>query len=79
MWLTVLTLLVGLLGVTYLWMRKKFSYFASIGIAENPGYFPLGSNSSWKLLTGRMAFPSMTDDAYNNFPDEKVCSNLIFF
>jgi len=41
------------------------------------GYFPLGSNFSWKMLTGRLAFVDLTNDSYNNFPNEKV--NLVCF
>jgi len=39
------------------------------------GYFPLGSNFSWKMLTGRLAFVDLTNDSYKNFPNEKV--NLV--
>jgi hypothetical protein len=77
MWLTVLTIVIGFFGVLYLRMRKQYSYFRSKGIAEDPAYFPLGSNTTWKLLTGRLAFIQMTDAAYKNFPNQKVC-NLYF-
>ena len=36
------------------------------------GYFPLGSNTSWKLLTGKIGFVQLTDEHYKNFPNEKV-------
>jgi hypothetical protein len=38
-------------------------------------YFPLGSNSSWKMLTGKASVIEATDEAYNNFPNEKVNLN----
>ena len=104
------TLFLGFLIVLYLWTKKKYSYFRSKGIAEEPGdfkwylrtfvclyianilifshshkikfniclgYFPLGSNFSWKMLTGRMALVQITDDAYNNFPSEKVTRHIL--
>jgi hypothetical protein len=77
MWLTVLTIVIGFFGVLYFRMRQQYSYFRSKGIAEDPAYFPLGSNTTWKLLTGRLAFIQMTDAAYKNFPNQKVC-NLYF-
>ncbi len=60
------------LTVLILWIRKTFSYFRSQGIAEDPGYFPLGSKSSWKLLATRIAFLEMTDQIYLDYPDEKI-------
>ena len=33
----VFTILFGLLGAAYLWMRQRFSYFRSKGITEEPG------------------------------------------
>jgi hypothetical protein len=40
-------------------------------------YFPLGSNSSWKVLAGKASFIEGTDEEYKKFPDEKVNKILI--
>ena len=67
----------GLLTIFYFRIRFKFSYFRSRGIAEDPGYFPLGSTTVWKLLTGKLAVSQMLDDAYKKFPNEKVSKSIL--
>jgi len=66
------SLVLIVLTIFYLWTRKTFSYFRSQGIAEDPGYFPLGSKASWKLLTTKIAFLQMTDQIYDEFPNERI-------
>lgn len=67
-----LTVFLGLLVIFYLKIRKKMCLFKSEGIAEDPGYFPLGSNSSWKVLTGKIPFIQISDETYLKFPSEKI-------
>jgi hypothetical protein len=45
MWIYILSSVVGFLGLAYLWMRKKFSFFRSKDVPEDTGYFPLGSKA----------------------------------
>ena len=72
MWFNVLAILIGFIGVAYLWMKQKFSYFRSRGIAEEPGYFPLGGKGTWQMLIGKTAFPKITDHIYKEYPNEKI-------
>jgi cytochrome P450 len=72
MWQILLAVFLGLLAWLYIRVQKKFNYFASNGVAQDPGFFPLGSNSSWKLATGKLAFTKLTDETYEKFPTEKI-------
>ena len=72
MWFNVLAILLGFLGVAYLWVRQHFSFFRSKGIAYESGYFPLGGKGTWKMLIGKMAFPNLTNHIYTEYPKEKI-------
>jgi len=72
MWQILLAIIITLFTIFYLQVKKKFSYFKSHGVPEDPGFFPLGSNSSWKFLTGRAALTTITDESYLKFPNEKI-------
>ena len=72
MWATVTILVVGLVSAIWLWSRKRFGIYRKYGVPEAPGYFPLGSSCNWKLMTGKVAFPSMYDDIYDSHKDAKV-------
>ncbi len=72
MWQILLVIFLGLLTWLYIRVQKKFDYFASKGIAQDPGFFPFGSNSSWKMTTGKLAFTKLTDETYEKFPKEKI-------
>ena len=69
MFLTVISLLVGLLTLLWLWSKKKFSVFRTHGIPEDPATFPLGSSATWCVLTGG-SFQDMYDKAYKDFRDQ---------
>jgi len=72
MWQILLAILLLLLTWLYFRVQKKFNYFASKGIAQDPGYFPFGSNSSWGLISGKLANSKLTDETYKKFPNEKI-------
>ena len=72
MWSDILLISLGLLTVAYFWMRKKFTFFRSKGIPEDPGYFPFGSQASWDMLSGKASFANLTDHTYKNFPNDPV-------
>ena len=65
-------LVLGLLGLGYIYFSKIFSYFRNHGVPEAPGYFPFGSSNNWKFMTGRLAFTQLTDEIYLKYPDAPV-------
>lgn len=56
----------------YLWSRRTFSYFRTLGIPEDPGWFPFGSKTGWQMLTGKVAFQQLTDRIYKDYPNDKI-------
>ena len=65
-------LAVGLVTVLYLYFAKKFAYFKNHGIPYEPGYFPLGSSPTWKLLAGKLSFVRLTDEIYKTHQNDKM-------
>ena len=56
-------------------VRVNAPLFTTFIITFFSAYFPLGSNSSWKMLTGKSSVIEATDEAYKMFPNEKVNIN----
>ncbi len=67
-----LALLLGVILLGYLYVKKKFNYFASIGIPHQPGTFPLGSDLVWKMFQGKVSFVQIHEIIYKEFPEAKV-------
>jgi len=66
------TLAIIFITIIVVIIRKKFTYFRSHGIAEDPGYFPFGSKATWKMLSAKISFTETTDQIYKDFPNEKI-------
>ena len=66
---TILTVLIGLIYVYY---RKKHQYFANLGIPYEPGYFPFGSWKTWKVFMGQGSLFQIPDEIFDNYPGQKV-------
>ena len=49
------------------------------GVAQEPGYFPFGSQDVWDMLTRKINFNQITVRAYNNHPDEAIVGEYGFF
>ena len=79
MWHIILALVAVALTVFYLYVRNKMSYWRKLGVPEDPGYFPFGSQASWDFLLQRIAFTEITDSVYWNHPDAKVVGGYDFF
>lgn len=72
MWFTLSLILIGGFTALYLWVWRKFQYFAKIGVPADPAYFPLGAKSQWQLLAGKKGFNSMLDEVYLNNRDKPM-------
>lgn len=79
MWMTVLIILIGGFTALYLWVWKKFQFFEEHGVPYEPGYFPFGSESNWKIVSRKIAFSDMMTDAYHNHKNDKLLGLFGFF
>ena len=53
----------------YFHVKSKMNFWKEHGIAQEPGYFPFGSQTSWDVLRRKVAYTRTTDRAYKNHPD----------
>jgi hypothetical protein len=67
-------LTLGLLTGIYFGSIKKFNYFRSKGVPQEPGYFPLGSKNNWQVLSAQLAFADLTScrEIYEKHSSELV-------
>ena len=63
-------LLIGLVTVYYIYVKKKFNYFSTIGVPHQPGTFPLGSDVTWKMFTGKISFFKISDIIFDQFKEK---------
>ena len=59
-------LLIGLFMAFYFYVKKKFNYFSSIGVPHQPGTFPVGSDVTWKMFSGKISFVKIVDEIYDD-------------
>ena len=69
MWIV---LLLGIFLLSYLYVKKKFTFFSKHGVPHQPGTFPLGSDVIWKILTGKLGLMQPQEVIYKEFPDAKI-------
>ena len=60
---------VVLVTALYLHVKSKMNFWKERGIAQEPGYFPFGSQTSWDLFQQKLAFTQITNRAYENHPN----------
>ena len=65
-------LLIAGFVLLYFYVWKRFQYFKNHGIAHEPGWFPFGSPSFMKALTGQIAIFGLPEYIYKKHPKEKV-------
>ena len=67
-------LLIAIAGVTYIFYMgwKKMSFFRNLGIPEDPGTYPIGSQPQWELFSGNLAFVNLFDKQYKQFEGLKM-------
>lgn len=70
MWITILILLIGALTVCYAWVMKRMSLFKNANVPEDPGYFPMGSTTSFKVIKQQLSFVMQSDELYWKFRDK---------
>jgi len=56
------------LTALYFHVKSKMNFWKERGIAQEPGYFPFGSQTSWDAFQQKVAFNQMTNRAYENHP-----------
>ena len=62
----------------YIHIRRKMSYWRNQNIAEDPGFFPFGSQGIWDTFMQRKTFIEMADDAYKKFEGERLVGSYDF-
>ena len=55
----------------YCCITKDYGFFKKMGIPESPGYFPLGSVWTWRVVTGHGDAFKMLDDPKDALTNEK--------
>merc|ERR1719242_2896304 len=76
MWFEILLLLLLVFVYIYWFVTKNFGYFKKLGIPEDPGTFPFGSDNSWKAWTGKMSGLKTYEN--EKFKDEKYYGFYLF-
>ena len=67
----ILTLIIGIMLLLTFHFYKKFSYFRNKGLTEDPGYFPIGSSVTWKIIFGNISIRHMTKELYFKYPNDR--------
>ena len=67
----ILLLLLLVFAWVYCYVTKHFGFFKKIGVPEEPGTFPFGSDSMWSAWTNKKSGIKMYDDEAGRFKDEK--------
>ena len=67
----ILLLLLLVFAWVYWYVTKHFGFFKKIGVPEEPGTFPFGSDSMWSAWTNKKSGIKMYDDEAGRFKNEK--------
>ena len=67
----ILLLLLLVFAWVYWYVTKHFGFFKKIGVPEEQGTFPFGSDSMWSAWTNKKSGIKMYDDEAGRFKDEK--------
>jgi len=65
--------------VFYLYVKSKMNFWKKRGIAQEPGYFPFGSLSTWDMLKQKGSYSEITNRAYFNHPEALLVGEYGFF
>ena len=71
--------LVGVLTFAYYRVWKKLKLWSSMGLAEDPGSFVMGSQPNSDALSQKSSFNDMFDQAYEKFRDQKMWGSYGMF
>ena len=77
--LQLVALLVGVLTFAYYRIWKKLKLWSSMGLAEDPGSFVMGSQPNSDALSQKSSFNDMFDQAYEKFRDQKMWGSYGMF
>ena len=76
MWFEVLLLFLLVFAYVYWYVTKNFGFFKKLGVPEEPGTFPFGSDHSWKAWTGKIS--GIKTYEVEEFMDEKYFGFYMF-
>ncbi|CAO1432976.1 unnamed protein product [Diamesa hyperborea] len=72
----VLGLVIGIIGLIYIWVKKRFTYWSDRGVVQVPPVFPFGT------LTGvgyKVHFSKVTELIYNEYKKKASMVGMYFF
>jgi len=78
MWEIVLGGVLVAFTMFYMYIRRKMSFWRNQGVAEDPGYFPFGSQGTWDFLTKKIAINQISEEAYTSHPNALVVGTYEF-
>jgi len=67
-----LLLIIGLLTALYFKTWKKMTHWSSMGVPEDPGSFPLGSQPNKDMIMQKISFADYFDKSYPRFKKDKL-------
>ena len=67
--------LVGFLTYFYFKTWKRMKLWSSMGVDEDPGSFPFGSQPNHELMMQKISFNNMFDESYPKFKGKKFWGN----
>ena len=53
-------------------VTRQFGLFRSLGLPEEPAWFPFGSDATFSLMTGKVPFVHVPDQVYNRHRGERM-------
>ena len=78
MLIEVLLLLLLLCLLSYWYVTRHYGYFASLGIPEDPGSFPYGSECMKRVWTGKVTVTKSFEDPERKFANERFWGLYMF-
>ena len=70
--LQIVLVVLGLLTYVYYRSWRKMRLWSSMGVEEDPGSFPFGSQPNWGLMTQKISFNETFEEAYPKFKHLKL-------
>ena len=67
-----LLLIIGLLTALYFKTWKKMTLWSSMGVPEDPGSFPLGSQPNKDMIMQKISFADYFEKSYPRFKKDKL-------
>ena len=72
----VLGLVTGIIGLIYIWIKKRFTYWSDRGVVQVPPVFPFGNLSG---VGYKVHFSTVTQQIYNEYKKQASMVGIYFF